>query len=161
GTQEAQKGLLCFLCSFPHDNSFMPEIKFIADVMVGKLARWLRILGFDVVYSNTFKDDEIVRMAEADERVILTRDTGIAAQRLRVQCLLIESDDYKQQLRQVVAAFDLKSFSVFSRCLECNASLEDVDKEVVFERVAPYIYLTQDRFARCPSCGRVYWHGTH
>src|SRR5262245_42812311 len=115
----------------------MSEVKFIADVMVGKLARWLRILGFDVAYSNDFEDDEIARIAKAENRVVLTRDVGLA-ESLDDQCLLIQSDDYKQQIRQVVTTFDLKRFSVFSRCLECNATLQDVDKEAVFERVPPY-----------------------
>ena len=139
----------------------MAEIKFIADVMVGKLARWLRVLGFDVAYSNVLHDDEIVRLANSENRIILTRDTGLVARCRSGQCLLIKSGDYKEQIQQVLHTFDLKQFNVFSRCLECNTLLEDVDKEAVFERVPPFVYLTQDRFATCPSCNRVYWHGTH
>jgi uncharacterized protein with PIN domain len=137
------------------------EIKFVADVMVGKLSRWLRVLGFDTAYSNTYPDQEIVRIAESENRIILTRDTGIAARRIRSQCLLIESGDYKEQLRQVLRTFDLHDFKVFSRCLECNAPLTDIDKEAVFDKVPPYVYLSQNRFATCPSCNRIYWHGTH
>ena len=129
--------------------------------MVGKLARWLRVLGFDAAYSNTFEDEEIVRIAESENRIILTRDTGLAARRLRAPCVLIESGDHKEQIRQVLRTLDLKDFNVLSRCLECNAPLKDVDKEAVFEKVPPYVYLTQNRFAMCPSCNRVYWHGTH
>jgi uncharacterized protein with PIN domain len=137
------------------------EPKFIADVMVGKLARWLRMLGFDVLYSNTLQDDEILRLAQSENRVILTRDTGFAARRGKHQCVFIESDHYKEQVQQVLRKFDLKDFRIFSRCLECNTPLEDVDKEAVFERVPPFVYLTQERFAKCPGCERVYWHGTH
>ena len=139
----------------------MTEIRFIADVMVGKLARWLRVLGFDVTYSNTYEDDEIVRIAESENRVILTRDTGLAARRLSTRCILIESGDYREQVGQVVRTFDLKDFRVFSRCLECNVVLKAIDKEAVFDRVPPYVYFTQQQFAVCPSCNRVYWHGTH
>ena len=139
----------------------MPEIKFIADVMVGKLARWLRVLGFDVEYSNAFEDGEVVRRAESEDRIILTRDTGLAARRMRARCLLIDSGDYKEQSRQVLRTLSLKDFRTFSRCLECNVPLQSVDKEAVFERVPPYVYLTQDRFAMCSVCNRVYWHGTH
>lgn len=139
----------------------MTQSRFIADVMVGKLARWMRVLGFDVAYSNTYEDDEIIRIADSEHRVILTRDTGLAARHAAAQCLLIESGDYKEQLRQVVRTFELKRFDVFSRCLECNTPLTDVDKEAVFENVPPYVYLSQNHFAICPSCGRVYWHGTH
>ena len=136
-------------------------MKFVADVMVGKLARWLRVLGLDVAYSNILTDDEIIRLAESENRIILTRDTGLAARRKQSSCLFIESDHYKEQVQQVLRSFDLKEFRVFSRCLECNNLLQDIDKEAVFERVPPFVYLTQERFARCPSCDRVYWHGTH
>jgi len=139
----------------------MAEIKFIADVMVGKLARWLRVLGFDVAYSNKYDDDEILRIGAEDNRIILTRDNPLAARVRDSRCLFIESDDYKEQIQQVLRSFDLKDFAVFSRCLECNSLLADVDKEAVFNDVPPYVYLTQDRFARCPSCHRIYWHGTH
>jgi len=136
-------------------------MKFIADVMVGKLARWMRVLGFDVAYSNAFDDDEILRLSESEDRIILTRDTRLRARVGQRPCLFIESDHYQEQVVQVLRAFGLKDFSVFSRCLECNTPLEDVDKEAVFEKVAPFVYLTQDHFAACPTCGRVYWHGTH
>jgi uncharacterized protein with PIN domain len=139
----------------------MAEIKFVADVMVGKLARWLRVLGFDVVYSNVLDDDEIVRLAKSENRIILTRDNRLAARCRDSQYLFVESDAYKEQLQQVLRAFGLKDFNVFSRCLECNTPLQEVDKETVFERIPPFIYLTQDRFATCPTCNRVYWHGTH
>jgi uncharacterized protein with PIN domain len=134
--------------------------KFIADVMVGRLARWLRIMGVDVSYSNTYEDDEILRIAESENRIVLTRDVALAARR-RDSCLFIEDDHYKEQIRQVVRAFDLRDFKFFSRCPECNVLLEDINKEAVFEKVPPYVYLTQERFATCPSCGRVYWRGTH
>jgi uncharacterized protein with PIN domain len=136
-------------------------VKFIADVMVGKLARWLRVLGFDVAYSNNYADDEIIQTAETEDRVILTRDTGLTKRRTKARCLLVSSGNYKEQIRQVIDEFGLKDFNVFSRCLECNALLEAVDKEDVFERIPPFVYLTQNRFAICPLCRRVYWRGTH
>jgi uncharacterized protein with PIN domain len=136
-------------------------MKFIADVMVGKLARWLRILGFDVAYSNKFEDDELLRIAERENRIILTRDRGLVSRRMSTKCLLIASDNYKEQVREVIAKLNLEHFEIFSRCIECNAELQQVDKEDVFERVPPFVYLTQERFAICSSCRRVYWHGTH
>jgi uncharacterized protein len=139
----------------------MTEIRFFADIMVGKLARWLRVLGVDVLYSSVAEDDEIVRIAEAEDRIILTRDVGLHGRRMRTRCVLIDSTDYQEQIRQVIAAFDLKTFDVFSRCLECNTPLVSLCKEAAFERVPRFVYETQDRFATCPSCNRVYWHGTH
>ena len=106
----------------------MPEFKFIADVMVGKLACWLRVLGFDVAYSNTYADNQIIRIAGEEHRVILTRDTGLTARRTPIQCLLIDSGDYKEQVRQVLRTYELKDFNMFSRCLECNTPLQDVHK---------------------------------
>jgi hypothetical protein len=139
----------------------MGNVTFIADVMVGKLARWLRVLGIDVKYSNTYEDDEIIRIAETENRIILTRDTRLAARDNQAKCILIESGDYRKQIDQVLQTFDIKEFHVFSRCLECNVRLENVDKESVFERVPTYVYLTQERFAICRSCNRIFWRGTH
>jgi hypothetical protein len=136
-------------------------MKFIADVMLGKLARWLRVLGIDVAYSNQLTDDEILEIAESEDRIILTRDVPFAARTKHRQCTLIRSDHYPVQIRQVLDTFNIKKFAVFSRCLECNTPLQDVDKEEVFEKIPPFVYLTQDRFAVCPTCKRVYWHGTH
>jgi uncharacterized protein len=136
-------------------------IKFIADAMVGKLARWLRVLGIDVEYSRIISDDELIRRAESEDRIILTRDSGIARRRVQARCVLIESDHYREQVLQVLREFGIKDFQVFTRCLECNTPLRNVDKEAVFEKVPPFVYLTQERFAMCPSCDRVYWHGTH
>src|SRR5262249_27363561 len=103
--------------------------------MVGKLARWLRVLGFDVVYSNTIDDEEILRFAHSENRVILTRDTGLVARCRDARFLLISSGNYKEQLRQVLQTFDLKEFDVLSRCIECNTPLDAVDKETVFEKI--------------------------
>ena len=129
--------------------------------MVGKLARWLRILGYDVSYSNRYGDEEIIQIALEEDRIILTRDTGLLKRNPAVRCLLIESGNLDEQARQVLRSFSTGSFNLFSRCLECNRELEPADKESVFERVPPYVYLTQDQFAVCPDCQRVYWAGTH
>jgi uncharacterized protein with PIN domain len=135
--------------------------RFVADVMVGRLARWLRIAGFDVLYSNVFEDDEIIAIARRDGRIILTRDRGLEARVEPAEVILIQNDDYESQLRQVLEKFPRQAAELFSRCPECNGELEPVDKETVFDRIPPYVYLTQDDFARCTRCDRVYWHGTH
>jgi uncharacterized protein len=137
------------------------DLKFLADVMVGKLARWLRVLGIDVAYSNKYRDDEIIEIARSEGRIVLTRDAGLVSRRVNVLFVMIESDDYREQVQQVIQKFSLNEFAVFTRCLECNVLLEPVSKESVFERVPPYVYLTQEHFALCPSCNRVFWHGTH
>jgi len=129
--------------------------------MVGRLARWLRIAGFDVLYSNSFEDDEIIAIARRDQRIILTRDRGLEARVDSREVIMIQSDDYESQLKQVLEKFPQNATHLFSRCPECNGELFPVDKESVFERIPPYVYLTQDEFARCSHCDRVYWHGTH
>ena len=140
----------------------MAELLFVADVMVGKLARWLRVLGFDVIYSNKLEDDEILRIAAAENRIILTRDVAFAA-RCRPPCevLFIAHNDWRSQLRQVVDAYRLTNFRFLSRCMECNTSLSAVDKEHIVEKIPPYVYQTQEHFSLCGTCGRIYWHGTH
>ena len=134
--------------------------EFVADVMVGKLARWLRILGYDVLYSNRFEDDEILHIARSENRIVLTRDVELH-QRGLGQSVLIANDDYNEQIRQVISECGLHKFAVLSRCAECNTPLAEADKESVFLKIPPYVYLTHDQFALCPTCDRVYWHGTH
>jgi uncharacterized protein len=138
----------------------MASIRFVADVMVGKLARWLRFLGYDVLYNNRFEDDEILRIAETEERLILTRDVDLH-HRGGPRSLFVEDDDYEDQIRQVVSTLGLKDACPFTRCAECNSLLIETDKESVFLKIPPYVYLTQERFAVCPQCERVYWRGTH
>jgi uncharacterized protein with PIN domain len=141
----------------------MSQQAFIADVMVGKLARWLRVLGYDVVYSNKFEDDEILQIASSENRIILTRDVAFSERchRRTLKVLFIQHNDWRSQLRQVLNAFDLKDFNPLSRCIECNSALVEIDKPDVQARVPPYVYSTQDRFSLCPSCSRIYWRGTH
>jgi uncharacterized protein with PIN domain len=140
----------------------MAEMTFIADVMVGRLARWLRVLGIDVIYSDKLRDDEILKVAAAENRIILTRDVGFAARcRKNHRLLFIEHNDWRSQLRQVINAYNLGDFKVLSRCIECNSSLRVVDKERIAGKVPPYVYQTQDRFSLCESCDRIYWRGTH
>jgi uncharacterized protein with PIN domain len=137
------------------------ESRLIADVMVGRLARWLRILGFDVLYSNRYEDDEILRIAVDEDRIVLTRDTGLAARLVPDRLIFIHHDDVDFQVDEVLHRVGQREFRIFSRCVECNTPLEKVDKESLFERVPPYVYLTQNEFAHCRSCGRIYWRGTH
>ncbi len=137
------------------------QSRLLADVMVGRLARWLRILGFDVLYSNRYDDDEILRIAATENRIVLTRDNGLAARLAANLLIFIHHDDVGSQVDEVLKNLGPCEFRVLSRCLECNTPLDPVDKEIVFDRVAPYVYMTQNEFAQCPSCSRVYWRGTH
>ncbi len=142
------------------------ELKFIADHNVGKLARWLRIMGYDTLFFNGSDDSNMVAAALAEHRVVLTRDTGIMKRRLvtsgRLQATLIQSENLKEQLRQVTNTFKLDPQpSFFTLCIECNQPLIERSKEEVKDRVPPYIFQTQGQFMECLNCRRIYWRGTH
>jgi uncharacterized protein with PIN domain len=136
------------------------EVKFLADGMLGRLARWLRILGYDTAYDPQADDHTLAGIARAEGRILLTRDTALARRR-GVQAILIESQEVTEQVRQVLAACHLDPSDTFSRCAVCNVPLEPIDRAVAQSLVPPYVYQTQDGFQRCPRCKRIYWRGTH
>jgi uncharacterized protein len=135
-------------------------MRFLADNMLGRLATWLRLLGYDTAYPRNAEDAELARIARSEERVLLTRDVELTRRR-GISCLLIESEQVAIQVKQVFSAFHLTVHDAFSRCAECNVRLEDVPKESVRDRVPPYVFKTQERFRCCRECARVYWRGTH
>jgi hypothetical protein len=140
----------------------MEDRRFIADAMLGKLVKWLRVLGVDVSYNPRATDDELLRGAAEEERVLLTRDRRLANRRGAYRRLLIESDYYHEQVRQVVRQFGLDpNRHIFSRCLRCNTPLSPVAGATVAAKVPPYVYATQTTFKYCPTCARIYWSGTH
>jgi len=139
------------------------KIKFIADEMLGKLAKWLRTIGYDTVYYNDGgADSGLVQRSLEEDRIILTRDTRLVERKLARNYVLIKSDNVWEQFEQVVKelALDTKS-RLFTRCLICNKELMSVDKTSVRDLVPVYTYQTQNEFYKCPECGRVYWPGTH
>jgi uncharacterized protein with PIN domain len=140
--------------------------RFIVDINVGKLARWLRMMGYDTVLFDHGHDDRMIRIALDEARVIVTRDTQLMKRRVitssRLRAVLITSDQTEQQVRQVMDELHLNAnFSPFSLCLECNQPLEKKSKEEVAGLVPPYVFKTQNAYVQCPNCFRVYWKGTH
>ena len=137
----------------------------LADCNVGRLARWLRALGYDAVYHAQIGDAELVREAAADGRVLLTRDRDLTRRRViqsgAVRAILIRDDDVRTQLRQVLAELSLDLHQSLTRCIECNAELIPRDAASVADRVPPFVRRTQTRYSECPACGRIYWAGTH
>jgi len=133
---------------------------FLADAMLGRLAKWLRILGYDTLYGARWDDNELARRARAEGRVLLTRD-GELARRRGLRVLFISQQELEPQLAEVLAAYPPPLDGLFSRCPECNALLQDIPKEGVRGQVPPYVYETQQRFRQCPACQRFYWQGTH
>ncbi len=141
-------------------------MKFIVDQNVGKLVKWLRMMGYDTVFFSGEDDWQMVMTALAEGRIILTRDTGIMSRGVvangRLKAILIASDDPDAQIRQVVEALNLDTRSAqFTRCLEDNEPLEARTKSDIEGRVPPYVFATQDRYFECPVCHRIYWKGTH
>jgi uncharacterized protein with PIN domain len=135
-------------------------MKFLADNMLGRLATWLRLLGYDTAYLPHADDPELARVARAEDRILLTRDVELTRRR-GVRHVLIESDQVEEQLHQVSRVLNLSARQAFSRCAECNVTLDPVSKELVRGEVPPYVFQMQERFLRCPRCRRVYWRGTH
>jgi uncharacterized protein with PIN domain len=135
-------------------------IYFVADAMLGSLAKWLRILGYDTAYCPRWDDNELARLARAEGRALLTRD-GPLARRPGLRVLLIAQGDLMAQLAQVIRAFDLDVGHPFTRCPVCNTPLEEVSKPTAWGQMPPFVFKTQDNFRLCPQCNRFYWRGTH
>jgi len=135
---------------------------FVVDCMLGKAAKWLKILGFDVLFFPKAEDDELLAVARRDGRTLLTRDHALAARAKDVTCLLIESEVWEEQVRQVLGRFGLFAEArPFFRCVECNAPIKPLSKENAANLIAPFVLEQGRNFALCPVCGRVFWQGTH
>lgn len=138
-------------------------MRFIADRMLGKLARRLRILGFDTPYSNRTDFGELLRIATEEKRIILTRNTLINNKKGEYRFLFINDDDPKKQLEEVITSLDLSvnHARAFTRCTVCNYELKRIKKEDVGGRVPDYIFEAHRDFSFCGKCDRIFWKGTH
>jgi hypothetical protein len=136
--------------------------RFIADVMLGRLAKWLRIAGFDVLYSNRFSDDELISISNSDGRVLLSRDTRLLVRKPVRNFIFLESQDIQEQIRQTFESMQVTALpSLLTRCLSCNEALVEASREFVRPSVPAYVYETQSQFKSCPKCGKIFWAGTH
>ena len=136
--------------------------RFVADAHLGKLARHLRLAGFDCLWSRDWEDEALVAAAVTEDRVVLTRDTGVLCRRAVTRGRFVRAVESEAQLAEVVRAFGLRAqLRPFSRCRECNVPLEDVAKSAVEAVLPEKVRALYARFRRCPGCGRVYWEGTH
>lgn len=137
-------------------------MKFLLTQELGKLAKWLRILGFDAAYFNGDNFGSLIIDALRDERIILTRNQRLPQSR-GVKIILMKSEKLKNQISEVLMTLKIKPDSdmMFTRCIICNEKLVDIPKEKVKGRVPEYVFKTQGNFITCPKCQRIYWRGTH
>jgi len=130
-----------------------------ADRMLMRLARWLRLLGADVITDPSLTGAELLKIARADRRVLLTRDKRL---RTAADVFFVEDNAIRSQLRAAVRRFQLDPRAIaLTRCSRCNHMLTPVARELVSRRVPPYVFAGHDRFAECEGCGRIYWPQTH
>jgi hypothetical protein len=138
------------------------SIAFVVDVNLGRLARMLRLLGFDVLFSNAYGDNEIVTIAEAQGRIVLTRDRRLLFAKAITHGYWVRSVLVARQVEEVVRRFNLAGqIRPFSRCADCNGRIEPVDKQAVLDQLEPKTKKYYDTFYRCPACGKIYWEGSH
>jgi len=138
-------------------------MRFICDVMLGKLAKKLRMLGFDTSYHNNITEDNIIAAALSENRIVLTRKIKFHISDKAIPVLFIRDNNPEIQLQQVVSHFNIyrKMIAPFSRCIKCNTELTPLEKDLAEGKVADYIFNTTDTFTTCLSCGKTYWKGTH
>jgi hypothetical protein len=136
---------------------------YFADAMLGRLAKWMRVLGYDTLYVHDIGSGDLLERAREEDRRILTRDTRLVRSLQPGEYLFIRDDDPSMQLRQVLDELELTVDRAlfFSRCLECNSLVEDAEVDEVAGEVPDYVLTVNDNFTRCTGCGRVYWPGTH
>lgn len=138
------------------------DLRFILDVHLGKLAGALRMLGFDTLYSNDYEDEQLVDIAVAEKRIILTRDRGLLKRRIISHGYCVRSKEMDRQIREVIQRFHLEaSVNPFSRCLKCNISLVSVEKETIVEQLPPLVRKHYEQFWMCRQCSQIYWKGSH
>ncbi|WP_201338011.1 MULTISPECIES: Mut7-C RNAse domain-containing protein [unclassified Nitratiruptor] len=137
----------------------MDSIRFIADVHLAKVAKYMRLLGFDTLYFNQIDDSTLLQIAAKEKRYILTKDRGLAQRSDRVY--LVKEKEIKGQIYEILRHFAVKQCEPFTRCLVDNAFLQPVSKEEIIDRLPQKVIGWCNKFWICPVCGRIYWHGTH
>ena len=137
-------------------------MKFLASQELGRLAKWLRILGFDTVYFKDNNKSSLIITAMRENRIVLTRNNIILKDKA-LKTIFVKSQKVKDQLKEVFSNLSIEPDEdlMFSRCTVCNSQLESLDKEKAKPDVPEYVFQTQNEFYRCKVCSRIYWRGTH
>jgi hypothetical protein len=137
-------------------------MRFILTQELGRLAKWLRLLGYDAEYFPENNAGSLIIQALRGERIILTRNSHLPKSK-GLKIVLLEAEKIKEQVREVMEKLKIKPGKdlMFSRCLLCNVELVSVEKEKIKDKVPEYVFKTQEDFITCPKCNRIFWQGTH
>jgi uncharacterized protein with PIN domain/sulfur carrier protein ThiS len=140
----------------------LAEVRFIIDIHLGKLATYLRLLGFDTLYRNDWGDEELAQISSREDRLLLTRDRGLLKRSIVIYGYCVRQDRAEAQLPEVLGRFDLwRRIRPFQRCLRCNGLVEPVAKAAIEPRLLPKTHRYYEEFHICRSCDRLYWQGSH
>jgi len=138
------------------------EPRFVLDTHLGKLAAYLRMVGFDTLYRNCCTDEQLAAVSRDERRILLTRDVGLLKRSAVTHGYFVRETDSRRQLAEIVRRFDLARLMLpFSRCMRCNGALRSAAKEEVRDRIPPGAAELHEEFRQCGECGRVYWQGGH
>ncbi len=138
------------------------EPGFVVDANLGRLAKYLRLLGFDALYRNDYDDATVAAISATEKRILLTRDRRLLQRKIITHGYFVRADAPQQQLQEVVRRFDLESrIRLFSRCTRCNGTLAPVEKREIESQLQPRTRRYYDEFLRCRGCGQIYWRGSH
>jgi len=141
------------------------DLKFVTDGMLGKLTRWLRMLGHDVIYTGSMDDKELIKKAKDEKRILLTRDLELYRQAIArgSETFLIESSNQTANLAKLAKRFkfQLEIDVEVSRCPKCNTQIKPASKASVIERIPETTASNYDEFWKCPGCNQIYWRGAH
>lgn len=138
------------------------EIKFVLDVQLGRLAAYLRMLGFDTLYQNNFNDRELAEISVEQQRILLTYDKRLLMRKIITHGYYVRERQPKKQLLEIIKRFDLfNHFNPFTRCMSCNSKLKEVDKEAIKAQLMPRTQEDYNEFWQCNTCKKVYWKGSH
>jgi len=140
----------------------LSDIKFVVDTHMGKLARYLRLLGFDTLYQNNYTDPELATISATENRILLTRDRGLLKHSIIKYAYFVRTTGSHNQLQEIISQFDLKLlFKPFSRCIHCNGALIKVDKKLIAAQLQTKTKRFYQHFKQCRNCQHIYWQGSH
>jgi hypothetical protein len=138
------------------------EVRFVVDTHLGRLAGYLRMVGFDTLYRNDYVDDELARISSQQGRILLTKDRGLLKRNAITHGSYVRAIHPRAQLSEVLRRFDLAGLlTPFQRCMRCNGEMNPVPKEEILDQLPPQTRLEHNAFQRCEGCGQIYWQGSH